>query len=209
MYRRNHCRLVITAVVLAAVAALTRFPAIPANGQDSSPQHVYATEPRDDAAAAEAFAAILPVLRDPRCLNCHSVGDFPRQGDSKKRHAMQVVRGPDGDGVAPVTCAACHLDHNTPGRDAPPGAPDWRMPSPDMPMIWEGLNGAQLCQLFKDPMRNGHRTVDQVVEHMSSPLVLWGWNPGEGRKPVAMLRSQFMKNVTEWAAKGAACTPDK
>jgi hypothetical protein len=29
---------------------------------------------RDDAAAAAAFEKIVPVLRHPRCMNCHSVG---------------------------------------------------------------------------------------------------------------------------------------
>jgi len=35
----------------------------------------------DDGAAAAAFEAIVPVLRHPRCMNCHSNGDYPRQGD--------------------------------------------------------------------------------------------------------------------------------
>jgi hypothetical protein len=33
---------------------------------------------RDDAAAAAAFETIIPVLHHPRCMNCHSTGDFPR-----------------------------------------------------------------------------------------------------------------------------------
>jgi hypothetical protein len=31
---------------------------------------------RDDAGAAAAFEAIVPMLRHPRCINCHSQGDF-------------------------------------------------------------------------------------------------------------------------------------
>jgi hypothetical protein len=72
-------------------------------------------------------------------------------------------------------------------------------------MIWEGLTDGQLCELFKDPRRNGHRSVQQIVEHMSTPLVLWGWNPGEGRPAVPMKFSEFQAHVKEWAAKGAAC----
>src|SRR5438445_602908 len=49
-----------------------------------------------DAAAAAAFEAMLPVLRHPRCMNCHSAGDFPRQGDDSHPHAMNVRRGLDG-----------------------------------------------------------------------------------------------------------------
>ena len=35
---------------------------------------------RDPVAAAAAFEALAPVLRNPRCMNCHSTGDYPRQG---------------------------------------------------------------------------------------------------------------------------------
>jgi len=66
--------------------------------------------------AAAAFAAIVPVLRHPRCMNCHSAGDFPRQGNDSHRHTMQVRRGPDGHGVNAVKCSACHQDHNLTGR---------------------------------------------------------------------------------------------
>jgi hypothetical protein len=72
-------------------------------------------------------------------------------------------------------------------------------------MIWEGLNDHQLCELFKDPKQNGNRSVDQIVEHMSTPLVLWGWNPGEGRTSIPLPKAQFLAKVKEWAAKGAAC----
>lgn len=160
---------------------------------------------RDDAAAAAAFEAIIPVLRHPRCMNCHSTGDFPRQGDDSHRHTMQVRRGPDGDGMLAVKCSTCHQDHNLEGLHVPPGALDWRLPSPAMPMIWEGLTERQLCELFKDPKQNGNRRADQIVEHMSTPLVLWGWSPGEGRAPIPMAQPEFLAKVKEWASKGAAC----
>jgi hypothetical protein len=173
------------------------------NASTSPPRTV-----RDDAAAARAFEAIVPVLRHPRCINCHSQGDFPRQGNENRRHLMNVRRGTSGEGVPGVKCSACHQDRNVAGAHLPPGAPDWRLPSPDMPMIWEGLSDRQLCELFRDPKQNGSRTVEQVVEHMNSPLVLWGWNPGEGRDPVPMPQQDFLANVKQWAAKGAAC-PDR
>jgi hypothetical protein len=59
--------------------------------------------------------------------------------------------------------------------------------------------------LFKDVKQNGGRDVDGVVEHMSTPLVLWGWNPGEGRTPVSVPQATFLANVKQWASKGAAC----
>ncbi len=168
-------------------------------------QLVHEVMPRDDAGAAAAFEAIVPVLRHPRCMNCHSNGDFPRQGDDSHRHTMQIRRGPDGKGVNAVRCSTCHQDHNLTGLHMPPGAPDWHLPSPAMPMIWEGLTDHQLCELLKDPQQNGHRTAEQIVEHMHTPLVLWGWVPGEGRTPIPTPQHDFLAKVQEWAARGAAC----
>jgi hypothetical protein len=91
------------------------------------------------------------------------------------------------------------------GLHTPPGAPDWHLPAPEMPMIWEGLTDHQLCELIKDPHQNGHKNIQQIVEHMGTPLVLWGWHPGEGRSPVPMAQAEFLRRVQDWAAKGAAC----
>ncbi len=87
----------------------------------------------------------------------------------------------------------------------PPGAPDWHLPPAREPMIWEGLSDRQLCEVFKDPAHNGHRTVDGIVRHMSTPLVLWGWHPGEGRAPIPMPEGEFLAKVKEWASHGASC----
>jgi len=163
---------------------------------------------RDDVDAAAAFEAIVPVLRHPRCMNCHSNGDFPRQGDDSHRHTMQVRRGDAGHGANAVNCSTCHQDRNLTGLHMPPGAPGWHLPSPATPMIWEGLSDHQLCELLKDPQQNGHRTPEQIVEHMHTPLVLWGWNPGEGRTPVPIPQREFLAKVQEWATKGAACPAD-
>ena len=162
--------------------------------------------PRNDAAAAEAFETIIPVLHHPRCMNCHSTGDFPRQGDDGHPHEMNVRRGPLGQGVTAQKCSTCHQDHNLPGADMPPGAPDWHLPTAATPMIWEGLTSGQLCQLFKDRRQNGNRDVREIIEHMETPLVKWGWDPGEGRAAISsMTHAEFMTKVKEWVSNGAAC----
>jgi hypothetical protein len=112
---------------------------------------------------------------------------------------MQVRRGPDGEGVNAVECSTCHQGHNLVGLHMPPGAPDWHLPSAAMPMIWEGLTDRQLCELFKDPQRNGHRTPEQIAEHLHPPLVLWGWSLGDGRTPVPIPQDEFFAKVQEWA----------
>lgn len=176
---------------------------------------VGAAENRSDAevkqaeVSAAAFEAMMPVLHHPRCMNCHSRGDFPRQGDDSHAHIMDVRRGPDGHGVNGVKCSTCHQDHNLPGVHVPPGAPEWGLPSPEMPMVWQGLSDRALCELFKDPRQNGHRTVTQIVEHMHTPLVLWGWNPGEGRTAIPYSEREFLLNVKAWAENGAACPRDR
>ena len=160
---------------------------------------------RDEAASAAAFEAMVPVLHHPRCMNCHSAGDYPRQGDDSHPHIMDIRRGPEGHGTNGVQCSTCHQDHNLVGLHMPPGAPEWGLPSPAMPMIWEGLTDRQLCDLLKDPKQNGHRTVQQIVEHMHTPLVLWGWNPGEGRTPIPMPQREFLADVERWVRGGAVC----
>jgi hypothetical protein len=174
-----------------------------------------AAAPRPDASKAIAarasgdgtlFTAFVPVLRHPRCMNCHSQGDYPRQGDDGHRHSMNVRRGPDGHGVTAEKCSTCHQDHNLPGPHLPPGAPHWGLPPASMPMIWEGLTDAQICQSIKDPKQNRNRNLDQLVEHLTEDkMVMWGWNPGEGRTPVPMAHDEFAANVKQWAAAGAPC----
>lgn len=187
--------LLFVAACIVMLSAITRLHAQSSAGASSA----------TNAESIAAFESILPVLHHPRCVNCHSSGDFPRQGDDSHRHTMQVRRGPDGDGAKPVQCSTCHQDHNLADAQTPPGAPDWHLPSPAMPMIWEGLFDHQLCTLFKDPQQNGGRNVAQIEEHMHTPLVLWGWKPGPGRTPVPMNQQQFLENVHVWVSSGAAC----
>src|SRR5450432_4035858 len=108
----------------------------------------------DDARAKAAFLSIVPVLRHPRCLNCHSTGDFPRQGDDGHVHAQNVRRGADGRGKFGQKCSACHQEQNVAGFNMPPGAPGWHLPPANMPMIWQGRTPGQICRLLKDPKQN-------------------------------------------------------
>src|SRR6266850_1579380 len=101
---------------------------------------------KNDARARAAFLAVLPVLKHPRCLNCHSTGDYPRQGDDGHIHAQNVRRGSDGKGQYGQKCSACHQEQNVAGLNMPPGAPNWHLPPAAMPMIWEGRTAGQICR---------------------------------------------------------------
>lgn len=197
-----------TSTLLIALAITSGFSFVSGMHAADEPAKVersHSAAQHDATAAAAAFESLVPVLHNPRCMNCHSIGDYPRQGDDSHRHTMQVRRGPDGKGVTAVKCSTCHQDHNLAGLHMPPGAPGWHLPSPAQPMIWQGLSDHRLCELFKDPKQNGNRTVQQIVEHLQTPLVLWGWNPGDGRTPIPMSQHEFLTRVKRWASQGAGC----
>jgi hypothetical protein len=165
-----------------------------------------ATSSVSQAADGALFTDFVSVLRHPRCMNCHSSGDFPRQGDDGHQHIMNVRRGAEGHGVTAQKCSTCHQDHNLAGAHMPPGAPNWGLPPPATPMIWQGLSDAQLCRSIKDPKQNRNRNLNQLVEHLTEDkMVAWGWNPGEGRNRVPMSHDEFAARVKKWRAAGAPC----
>ena len=154
----------------------------------------------------QAFLEIARVLQSPRCQNCHPVGDAPLQGDAGTPHAMLVTRGPEGRGVTAMKCSACHMRTNNPQPHGPPGAPNWHLPPPETPMVFEGRSPAELCRTLKDPAQNGGKDLEQLVHHMvADSLVLWGWDPGPGRTLPPLSQPEFARAVHEWAEAGAPC----
>jgi cytochrome c5 len=150
-----------------------------------------------------AWDTVYQVLQHPRCSNCHPAGDAPLQGDDQRVHAQGVQRGPTGEGLYAMRCANCHLQQNGAGPNLPPGAPHWQLPRPDMPLVFHGRGPADLARQLQDPARNGGRTVEQVLAHLrSDPLVLWGWDPGEGRAPVSVPHGAFVAAMESWIAAG-------
>ncbi len=193
------------AAVIFAGAMLISWPISAAGKSDTQSAGANAAAKNDGA----LFLEFVTVLRHPRCMNCHSRGDFPRQGDDGHPHTMNVRRGPEGHGVTAEKCSTCHQDHNLAGAHMPPGAPNWGLPPANMPMMWEGLSDGQICRSFKDPKQNKNRNLDQLVEHLTEDkLVMWGWNPGEGRTPVPMPHDEFSAKVKQWQAAGAPCPAD-
>lgn len=156
------------------------------------------------------FEIVRTVLQDPRCQNCHPAADHPLQTDLSLAHTMNVQRGPDGHGAPGAHCGTCHGKANPPdsyGLHQPPGvSTDWHLPPPDMKMVFVGRSSKELCEQIKDPRRNGGKDMAALVQHVSSdPLVLWGWAPGFGRKPVAVPHADFVAAFTRWAKAGAPC----
>jgi hypothetical protein len=173
---------------------------------------------RDDAGARAAFLEGYKVFRHPRCMNCHPAGDAPLQGDDSRPHFYRVRRGVDGNGVFAARCSNCHQAQNQPGLHTPPGAPyspeepahrgepRWHLPPAATPMAFEKRTPGQLCKQLLDTRQNGGLTPEQLVHHVShDPLVLWGWNPGEGRTTPPLSHAEFVQKVKEWVDKGCAC----
>lgn len=156
--------------------------------------------------SALTFRQMAEVLRHPRCMNCHTVTQFPRQGDDRHRHQQLVMRGPNNHGATAMRCANCHQATNSvDGRV--PGAPNWHLAP--LSMGWEDLKGdQQLCHAIKDTRKNGGRDVHALVEHLTSdPLVQWAWTPGL-RSPPPISQADFHVLARLWLGTGAACPRD-
>lgn len=160
----------------------------------------------DPEASAKLFRRIAEVLRHPRCMNCHTVTDFPRQGDTRHRHQQLIVRGPDGRGSPTMRCSNCHQEHNSPDGTVP-GALNWHLAP--LSMAWEHLKTDKaLCEAFVDRKLNGGRDTAAIVEHLTGdPLVQWAWIPG-ARKPPHIGQQEFHALVKRWAQTGGACPQD-
>ena len=143
------------------------------------------------------------VLQHPRCMNCHPVGDRPRQTDQRSLHQPLVVRGKDGHGAPGMACATCHGGANfDPSRV--PGDPHWALAPASM--AWEGKTLGEICTQLKDPRRNGGRDVAAILKHVTTDsLVLWGWQPGQGRTPAPGSNAEFGRLLRAWAETGAHC----
>lgn len=174
--------------------------------QEMPPPTAAAVKP-DEALAS--YEVVRGVLQSPRCVACHPQGDRPLQGDDLHVHLQNVQRGPKGHGAVGLACATCHGAANLPasyGSSMPPGvSTGWEMPPPETKMVFEGTSPRALCEQLKDPKRNGGKDMAKLTEHMSSPLVLWGWSPGSGRKPVAVPHPEFLAAFKTWADHGAPC----
>jgi hypothetical protein len=86
----------------------------------------------------------------------------------------------------------------------PPGNPNWHLPPADMKMVFQGKTAHQLAMQLKDPNQNGHKSLNDLIKHVSSDsLVLWGWRPGDGRTKPPLDHATFAKNFKEWVQKGA------
>ncbi|MGH9797725.1 MAG: hypothetical protein ACRD5D_06160, partial [Candidatus Polarisedimenticolia bacterium] len=56
-----------------------------------------------------------------------------------------------------------------------------------------------------DPRQNGGKTLESLLHHVAEDsLVLWGWNPGDGRTPPPLTHAAFVQAMRDWIEQGAA-----
>lgn len=147
------------------------------------------------------YETVMAVLTHPRCSNCHPVDHAPRQRDSQIEHLFNVERGEDNHGGPVQTCETCHHEENNPASNVP-GAPHWGLAPHSMG--WLGLPEAEIAATLLDPAKNGDRSFEDLLKHMSEDaLVLWAWDPGDGRTPIPIPHDQFVAALDSWLAAGA------
>jgi len=165
-----------------------------------------ADEPSGPSAHSSSWDTVYSVLQHPRCVNCHPSDGIPKQGDDGRPHAQLVQSGKDGRGRFAMRCDTCHQGHNLEGAHLPPGAPNWHLPEPAMPLVFAGRDRGELCRQLRDPSQNGGKSRAQLLEHMAhDPLVLWGWAPGTGRTPVPTPHADFVDAVRTWVHSDCDC----
>jgi hypothetical protein len=124
-----------------------------------------------DANRADGLAAwekVYSVLISPRCINCHTATDYPQQGDDRRRHFANVVRGgPEGKGVPALNCAGCHQEVNADSTGVP-GSPNWHLAP--LSMRWQDtddqpLTSAAVCRAVTDRSRNHNMDGRALLKH--------------------------------------------
>jgi hypothetical protein len=186
-----------------AGAAMAQAP-----GSDLRAPAEFNSIPDPTARSVAIFEEAGRVIQHPRCVNCHPVSDRPLQGDNGRPHMPPIAATETGMGSPSMPCTSCH------GREnfrlvgtrvgSMPGHPEWHLAPREM--AWEGQTLGAICRQIKDPARNGGKDPAALHDHMArDSLVGWGWNPGEGRKPVPGTQALFGDLIKAWIDTGAAC----
>ena len=164
--------------------------------------------------SSDLWERVYSVLISPRCINCHTATNYPQQGDDRRRHFANVVRGgEEGKGVPGLTCNGCHQEVNADSTGVP-GSPNWHLAP--LSMRWQDTNdrplsSAAVCRAVTDRSRNHNMDGRALLKHNAEDkLVLWGWNPG--RRPDGTMRTlpplthaEFANATRTWVEAGTPC----
>lgn len=161
-----------------------------------------------------AWDQVYSVLISPRCINCHTATNYPQQGDDRRRHFANVIRGGTaGKGVPGLNCVSCHQSENADSTGVP-GGPNWHLAP--LSMRWQDLNdrplsSAAVCRAVTDRSKNENMDGRALLKHHEEEeLVLWAWKPG--RRPDGTTRTlpplthaEFVDATRRWVEAGTPC----
>src|SRR5260370_33813796 len=119
-------RIGLLTIVLIAISSLEGM----GSGQ-LGPASLSGEPPPSRSEGLSAWQQVYSVLTHPRCINCHTAGNYPQQGDDRHRHLFNVVRGPAGKSVPALQCVTLHQDGNADNTRVP-GRHDLHLPPPFM-----------------------------------------------------------------------------
>jgi hypothetical protein len=169
--------------------------------------------PSAQAQGLAAWEQVRSVLVHPRCINCHTAVDYPQQGDTRRRHFANVVRGPDGSGVPGLQCATCHQESNADSTGVP-GSHNWHLAP--LSMAWQDrndmpLSSTAICRAVTDRKKNHDMDGPALLKHHAEDaLVGWAWQPGRDIHGVArtlppLSRAEFAQATKRWVDAGMPC----
>lgn len=158
------------------------------------------------------FHKMMDVLTHKRCVNCHPNDNIPKQGEDSHPHYFGMERGNNNVGFEATNCKTCHQAENN-NYSGVPGDPEWSLAPASM--MWEGLDRYEIAESMLDPKRNGGRTNNETMHHLTEhALVLWAWNPGVNadgiprEKPPVPL-DEYIKVTKQWFKDGAVIPAKK
>ena len=169
---------------------------------DRAPAPTRPAWPRSRPCARCSSTRAARTATSPATRRCRSTTAAP--------HGQNVLRGPDGHGAPGLPCATCH-GADEPARAATartcrPGAPNWHLPPPEHEDGVHRPRRRRSCaRTIKDPKRDGGKDLAALLEHVADDkLVLWGWDPGVGRAPVAVPHAEFVAAFRDVDGRGRA-----
>jgi hypothetical protein len=180
----------------------------------SGKSRVDVSDPANMAQGLAAWEQVYSVLTHPRCINCHTATNYPQQGDDRRRHVANVVRGGgEGKGVPGLNCASCHQESNADSTGVP-GGHNWHLAP--LSMRWQDVNdqplsSAAVCRAITDRSKNNNLDGPALLKHHEEEaLVKWAWDPG--RRPDGTMRTlpplthdAFVAATRRWVEAGTPC----
>jgi len=196
MKKVNHQYFVIVLVMISIVAGFAY-----SDANDNTDEALATPPPLET-----PFDKMMAVLTHKRCVNCHPSDNIPKQGEDSHPHYFGIARGENGMGFEATNCNTCHQSENN-DYSGVPGAPEWSLAPHSM--RWEGLTRVEIAQSMLDPTRNGGRSHEDVMHHLTEhELVLWAWTPGidaagNPREKPPVPEEEYIAAVKQWFKDGA------